>query len=294
MEQVASGTENQTFVSKATNTAVEIESRWQAGPLSGSTRAVYDYDGCAKVWLTLDPCSTPVKQLQLRVPVALKEAFVMHTVTDQIREHFAGAIPGGEGEVWNSTGVARYKLPGPYLPYIFVGGSPRGLALFSDNDQGWISAEPAYSLERNSSAEALTVVAHLISENSPRSKAGGATWDKPRVITLGMMASPAKPQPTRPASSARRWWPQTASARDPRPAFRRDVATAELIGNSQVCLCISLFFSFSRSRSLSLCVCVWGGMYVRVCVCVCARVCASLSVSLCTTRLLTVLGNPRR
>ena len=70
------------------------------------------------------------------MPADLSEAFVMHTVTDQIREHFAGAIPAGEGEVWNSSAVARYKLPGPYLPYIFVGGSPRGLALFSDNDQG--------------------------------------------------------------------------------------------------------------------------------------------------------------
>ena len=50
---------------------------------------------------------------------------------------------------------------------------------------------------------------------------------------LGMMAAPAKPQPSNPASSARRWWPATAGTKDPRPAFKDDLVTAELIGNSQ-------------------------------------------------------------
>ena len=94
-----------------------------------------------------------------------------------------------------------------------------------------ISAEPAYSLERNSANKTLTVVAHLISPNAPRAKAG-ATWDKARTITLGMMAAPAKPQPSNPASSARRWWPATAGSKDPRPAFKDDLVTAELVGNS--------------------------------------------------------------
>ena len=117
------------------------------------------------------------------------------------------------------------------------------------SDDAWlpagISAEPAYSLERDSANETLTVVAHLISPNAPRAKAG-ATWDKPRTITLGMMAAPAKPQPSNPASSARRWWPATAGTKDPRPAFKDDVVTAELIGNSQ-CKCSRSLCVFLRS-----------------------------------------------
>ena len=57
VQHVAAGQdENATFVSKHSNVMVEVESRWQAGPLSGTTHATYDYDGCAKVRLTLDPC----------------------------------------------------------------------------------------------------------------------------------------------------------------------------------------------------------------------------------------------
>ena len=36
-----------------------------------------------------------------------------HTVTDYTRIHFAGSIPKGEGEVYNTTKVHRYQLPPP-------------------------------------------------------------------------------------------------------------------------------------------------------------------------------------
>ena len=75
----------------------------------------------------------------------------MHTVTDYTRMHYAGSIPKGEGEVYNTTAVNRYQLPPPYVPYIYAGGAERGVAVFSSNDAGWIAADPAYQLLRNTS-----------------------------------------------------------------------------------------------------------------------------------------------
>jgi len=77
--------------------------------------------------------------------------------------------------------------------------------MFSDNDQGWISAEPAYQLFRDQHAGTLTLVANLVSPNHKTAGAGAGAW--PRNITFGLMASPAKPQPTTPKRSPRSWWP---------------------------------------------------------------------------------------
>ena len=78
------------------------------------------------------------------------DAFLTHTVTDQIRIHYAGTIPEGEGEVYTTVGASRYQLPAPFVPYIYVGGAERGIAFFADSDRDWIAAEPAYQLLRNS------------------------------------------------------------------------------------------------------------------------------------------------
>ena len=71
---------------------------------------------------------------------------------------------------------------------------------------GWIAAEPAIELLRNGTT--LTMQLNLVSRNSAAVReGGGATWSTPRTIVLGMMATPAKPQPTTPAASPRSWWP---------------------------------------------------------------------------------------
>ena len=56
-----------------------------------------------------------LRSLQLRIPLRMTptEATLTHTVTDYTRIHFAGSIPKGEGEVYNTTKVHRYQLPPP-------------------------------------------------------------------------------------------------------------------------------------------------------------------------------------
>ena len=199
-------------VVSASDTKATTESRWAAGPLSGTTNVTYDYDGAAKFQLTLDPLAlaTPLTSLQLRIHLKAAEAPFLHTVTDLLRSHFSGRVPDGtSGEVWNSSGVYRFQLPAPFVPYVWVGGAERGIAVFADNDQGWIAAEPAFQLLRNGTT--LTLVANIVSANSPNTtKSGGATWTQPRTIVIGMMATPAKPQPAAPMPSPRSWWPGEA------------------------------------------------------------------------------------
>lgn len=191
-------------VTKATKTAVETSGGWTAGPLSGSISTHYDPDGCMRVELSLDTSETPITELTLRIPVKLEEAPFLHAVTDLLRQHYAGRIPAGEGEVYNTTGITRYQLPGPFVPYIWVGGAARGIAFFADNDKDWLPAAPAYQLIRDSAAGTVTLVVNLISSNAV--PAGGAVLNRPRHITFGLMASPAKPQAAAPLDSPRQWW----------------------------------------------------------------------------------------
>ena len=53
--------------------------------------------------LALLPSKTPIDELTLRIPLKIAEAPFMHAVTDLLRFHYAGRIPAGEGEVYNTT-----------------------------------------------------------------------------------------------------------------------------------------------------------------------------------------------
>ena len=117
--------------------SVTADFPWRAGPVTGRTNTVYDYDGCVRVTIQLLPTKSPIRSLALRVPLRMSptEATLMHTVTDQTRIHYAGSIPTGDGEVYNTTNISRYQLPAPFVPYVYAGGAERGVAVFADSDR---------------------------------------------------------------------------------------------------------------------------------------------------------------
>jgi hypothetical protein len=224
-----------THVVSLSPTAAKTHSGWKAGALAGTTNVSYDYDGAAKVTLQLQPLAIAMTSLSLRLHLRDEEAPFVHAVTDLIRSHFAGRIPKGAGQVWNSTGIYRFQLPGPLVPYVWVGGAERGLAIFADNDAGWIPAEPAIELLRNGTT--LTMQVNLVSNNSATvCEGGGATWESPRTIVLGMMATPAKPQPTTPAASPRSWWPgQPGGGPGPNQLALTMLGAAQYWGSQSCC-----------------------------------------------------------
>jgi len=194
---------------------------WTAGSVQGRTDFDFDYDGMAKIALYLAPGDVQVDSMQLVIPMRTDEALLMHTVTDLLRFHYAGRIPDGkgrlwdydgklkevlyteagrpgpDGKVWDSRHVGRWQLPGPFVPYIWLGGPERGICWFAENDRDWSldPAKPCLEIRRNGAITSLVV--HLV--NRP------VLLKRPRTLVFGLMATPAKPMPDTPVPF-RRWW----------------------------------------------------------------------------------------
>ncbi len=173
------------------DTRAVYTAHWQAGPLTGLTRDTWDYDGLMRTVLTLDPPPATVQSLTLVIPVDEAVAPLLHAVTFGFGNKFnyAGRMPSGKGVIWKSAQAPGNKFIGTYVPYIWLGAQERGLAVFGDNDAGWITDDRSdcQQIVRNTDG---TLELRLRLIQTP------AKWDKPRQIELGFLATPAKPMPT--------------------------------------------------------------------------------------------------
>ncbi|HEY1791844.1 MAG TPA: hypothetical protein VGG34_02930 [Opitutaceae bacterium] len=153
----------------------------------GTTRSEWDYDGVMKWTLDLAPDPHPIDSLTLVVPLDDHLMPLMHACTDGIRINYAGLVPAGSGQVWDSAKAKRRVMPGTFVPYIWVGGEERGLAVFGDNDKGWVTAKdvPCQVLRRE--GDILELRLNLI--------AGPTVITAGRRITIGFQATPTKPMP---------------------------------------------------------------------------------------------------
>ncbi len=161
--------------------------------------------------------------MQLVIPMKTSETWLMHPVTDLLRFHYAGRIPNGKGKlwdyggklrdvrytdsgepdangkVWDSRHVGRWQLPGPFVPYIWLGGPERGICWFAENDRDWSldPEQPTLEIRRQGETHfACRAAGHRpVVLSAPRHDG-----------TFGLMATPAKPMPETPVSF-RRWWP---------------------------------------------------------------------------------------
>ena len=201
---------------------VQGHASWRAGPVRGRTDFSFEYDGMAKISLHLEPATERVDAMRLVIPMKTGETWLMHPVTDLLRFHYAGRIPDGtgtlwdysgktntvrytetgepdaDGKVWDSRHVGRHKLPAPFVPYIWLGGSERGICWFAENDRDWNLDPQRPSLEIRRQGEATTLIVHLFTRQT--------TLTRARTITFGLMVTPAKPMPERPVNF-RRWFP---------------------------------------------------------------------------------------
>ncbi len=180
-------------------TAVSGEADWTAGALSGTTRFTYDYDGMQTITLELAPTETEIERVQLVIPLKASEAWLMHPVTTTLRHHFAGRIPTGEGQVWNSSKVP-HRLNGIFIPYIYVGGPERGICFAADNDRDWITDDNVPMLEIDRDGDTVLLRLNLVAKPS--------RLDRVRTLTFALQATPAKPMPETPYNW-RRWWANT-------------------------------------------------------------------------------------
>ncbi len=164
--------------------------RWRAGDLAAEVRTDYDYDGMAKFALSLSAPGRAVDEVTLVAPLRGSLARVLHACGDGLRHNYAGAVPAGEGVVWDSRKANKLNIVGAFYPYVYVGGPARGLCWFADTDRGFSldDHKPAIELVRRGTTLELRV--HFI--NQP------TRLDRPRRIVFGLQAAPAKPMPRRP------------------------------------------------------------------------------------------------
>ncbi len=171
-------------------TAVEAAADWQTTAVKGRTQMTMEYDGCAKVTLTLAPTDDqPIDALRLVIPLTDKEAPLMHAVGDGIRFNYAGKVPSGEGRVWGSDKASRSQILGTFLPYLWVGGESRGLCWFAGNDRDWVldPKEQVPALELRRTGTALELVVNLVQVP--------VALKRERTIVFGLQATPARPMP---------------------------------------------------------------------------------------------------
>jgi len=209
-----------TFQEKADD-RVRGRATWTAGPVKGSTDFGFDYDGLMKASLNFEAVGVQVNRMRLVVPLRTEEVWLMHPVTDLLRFHYAGRIPDGKGRIWNGAGklkevrytetgqpgpngkvwdsrhVGRWKLPAPFVPYIWLGGPERGICWFAENARDWGVDPSNPCLEIRKEGGTTSLVVHLAT--TPIS------LKRTRRIVFGLMATPAKPMPRTPLSF-RRWW----------------------------------------------------------------------------------------
>lgn len=151
-------------------------------------RSSWDVDGMCEWLLTLPPGR--YEPMSLEIPLKKDVAWLYHACTDGLRFNPAGRIPSGKGRVWDSLSLKKNKIIGSYVPYLWVGGTLRGLAVFGENDKGWVLAQntkiPCHEIIRESDGT-VVVRLNLIQK----------TVDivKPQTIRLAFMATPVKDMP---------------------------------------------------------------------------------------------------
>ncbi|MBS0631526.1 MAG: hypothetical protein JSS11_06405 [Verrucomicrobia bacterium] len=170
-------------ITTKTPTRVVTEAKFKEGRAEGE----WSYDGVLRWTLELTPATRPIQALTLIIPIDERQAPLMHACTDGIRINYAGAVPAGTGRIWDGSKADRRTLGGTYVPYIWLGGEERGLAVFGENERGWVTAKGVSCQELRRGPGGLELRLNLI--------ASPVTIDAPRRIVLGFQATPTKPMP---------------------------------------------------------------------------------------------------
>lgn len=149
-----------------------------------SVTTEWDIDGMMDWKLTLKPGR--YKPMALEIPLRAERAKLLHACADGMRYNYGGEVPKGMGCVWTSDKAPRTSIIGSYLPYIWVGGPLRGLAVFGESDKGWITDGKTSCQEIVREKDGTVVLKLNLVQSSVDLK-------EARTIHLAFQATPVKP-----------------------------------------------------------------------------------------------------
>ncbi|MBT4822746.1 MAG: hypothetical protein HON70_43965, partial [Lentisphaerae bacterium] len=184
--------------------AVKHTTTWHAGPLVVALDGVWDYDGLLKCEMHLDlPETSTLDKLDLVIPVKPEIAKYLHVASDRMRLSVHKRLPtssSGSEPVWQSNTVAHNdmpdsddvvgRLPGTFVPYVWLGNERQGICWVADNDSGWLvdDVQSTHAVYRQEDSVLLRV--SFVTKPGPLKAR--------RRIVFGLQATPAKPMPRRP------------------------------------------------------------------------------------------------
>lgn len=176
-------------ISAAEHQAI-YEATGTLGDLTVTGRVTVMFDGIYKVELAFQPGQPlAIKSLQAVFPMRNEFAHLVHGSGEGIRYGFdVMAMPAkGRGRLWDSRRVDGQPMKvGSFIPFVWLGHTPGGLAWFADSDEGWLPNDNHPAIEvRRTTPESTDLVLNLISEP--------VTLDAPRRIVFGLQATPVKP-----------------------------------------------------------------------------------------------------
>ena len=167
---------------KLSDTAIE----YAAEGKYKTVRARFEQDGLLKFDLVL-PRTPKADRVWLEIPVKKEYATLFHACGEGLRANPAGAVPAGDGVVFKSRDIPQTHLSN-FIPYCWVGTDTRGVCYAADWDRDWAHGKDRDAVEVVREMDGtVTIVLNLL--NAPYDAS------RPRTITLGLMASPVKPQP---------------------------------------------------------------------------------------------------
>ncbi len=157
--------------------------------LAGSSRI--EYDGFQYLDLALSaPAGTKIDRLTLRLALHDAEVPYFHAISNFIRENPSGRIPAGEGLVWDGsklprrTALGQETLHPQAVPYLWLGGTSRGVALFIESTFGFAISRKHNAVRLIRKNGVMYVEWDFI--NTP------VVMGKAREFSFGLMPTPVK------------------------------------------------------------------------------------------------------
>ena len=177
---------------------VKTSSSAMFGDWKYTAETTWEYDGLAVVKCRFTPPAkgTPVEKLTLSTGLKASETTLYHALVDMGAGNPAGLIPDGTGEVWNSSGLPRKKMPtgvnvtpGEFTPYAWVGGEERGMAYVFDSPVGYDLEDGTPMIRFLRSPDTVTVECDIVSRAHAQ--------NGPIEFSFAFMATPVKPMHAR-------------------------------------------------------------------------------------------------
>ncbi len=162
-------------ITEARDWKATVHGSCRAGDLRLESETEIEFDGCAKVALTVTPTKTvALDSLTLEIPLRSDRAHFIHwTNLDQSGSNARALLPGTVA--WTSR----------FRPYVWIGDDERGLAWFTESDQGWTQAHPDQALVVQRRGNQTVLQMHIL--DTP------VRLDKPLTLVFGLQATPVRP-----------------------------------------------------------------------------------------------------